>query len=375
MSDRPRRSTRQAARPVPVASTSSPSRPKRVSQPIEPAEQLRILLESPKSILTKVDVADVFNLAAWEMLSAESRAALAKLLPPTAFVDYTPSLDASHPASSDMMVIDTDPNASRPVNPSAIFNNPHFLAAAQTFQDHLFSGWLSPPHLEKVQVFQKRIEEGSLAAPWKDEVWLEENAETTQALSSASSTTLAGFVESSSLFRPAKKLLTRVFDLHRMSSHGVSRGAAQIKLTTLVKEGTIQEGDILAYRRTFTTLNITVEKDAIIHSIDPKTHSLTVLTEGGTAKDVPSYLLDSLPQNPSLPTKLTNITSPSTLETGLLDTDGRVEKSARPNGNAWKAITVWRRRTGVDAIPGDKRGGRENHGTLFYLRSVYYNEH
>jgi hypothetical protein len=66
--------------------------------------------------------------------------------------------------------------------------------------------------------------------------------------------------------------------------------------------------------------------------------------------------------------------SPSLLETGLLDVNGRLEKSQRPNGNAWKSISVWRKAAGADESVENRRGGKVNHGTLFYLRSVYYNE-
>ena len=63
------------------------------------------------------------------------------------------------------------------------------------------------------------------------------------------------------------------------------------------------------------------------------------------------------------------------LETGLLDMDGRIEKAQRPNGNAWKRVSVWRWRDGMDGggVEGE-RGGRENHGTLFYLRGCYYHD-
>jgi hypothetical protein len=67
------------------------------------------------------------------------------------------------------MDVDSPP-LSVELNPS-IFNDPHFLAAAHTFQDHMYSNWLSDAHAEKVRMFQDAIRDGSLAAPWKDEVW------------------------------------------------------------------------------------------------------------------------------------------------------------------------------------------------------------
>ena len=57
----------------------------------------------------------------------------------------------------------------------SIFTDPHFLAASRTFQDHLYFGWFSAAHLEKVRDFQETVRNGTLAAPWKDEVWNREH--------------------------------------------------------------------------------------------------------------------------------------------------------------------------------------------------------
>jgi hypothetical protein len=63
------------------------------------------------------------------------------------------------------------------------------------------------------------------------------------------------------------------------------------------------------------------------------------------------------------------------LETGVLDLDGRIDRSARSVGNAWKSFTVWRWRDDTDVLGlTDERGGRENHGTLFYLRRSHQAE-
>lgn len=116
-----------------------------------------------------------------------------------------------------------------------------------------------------------------------------------------------------------------------------------------------------------------------ISAIHPKTHALTVLTTLGDAQDLPAVILATEPGSLNRPfsqetKEITNIISPSLLETGLLDANGRLGKAQRPNGNAWKSISVWRRRAGAETSVDNKRGGKENHGTLFYLRSVYYNE-
>jgi hypothetical protein len=69
------------------------------------------------------------------------------------------------------------------------------------------------------------------------------------------------------------------------------------------------------------------------------------------------------------------VSTPSSLDTGILDVDGRVDKSRRPSGNAWKALSVWKRRPDGDFGVSIERGGRENAGTLFYLRGCQYYDH
>ena len=60
------------------------------------------------------------------------------------------------------------------VDPS-IFTDPYFLAAAHTFQDHIFTGWMSDTHIEKRNKFEAGVMDGSMHAPWKDEVWLKDH--------------------------------------------------------------------------------------------------------------------------------------------------------------------------------------------------------
>jgi len=190
-----------------------------------------------------------------------------------------------------------------------------------------------------------------MAAPWKDEVWERDN--------------------------PALEAIE--LDVAPSASLSVGRagGASEVKLYTLAKKGIIRVGDVIAYKRTFATSEV-VEKDVIVQSIHPKTYALTILTQPGPVKYLPPHLLADPPEEPDAPTLSMTITSPTMLETGLLDTDDRMERARRPNGNAWKCFTVWRWRRG-DAgggnwREGDERGGRENHGTLFYLRGSYYHE-
>jgi hypothetical protein len=105
-----------------------------------------------------------------------------------------------------------------------------------------------------------------------------------------------------------------------------------------------------------------------------------VLVPSGTAKHLPPALASSsiptedlLPEDHSLLQMA--VGTPTSLESGILDTDSRVEKLQRTNGNAWKYLTVWKylQGGGTDGFASPERGGRQNTGTLYYLRtSVYY---
>lgn len=56
-----------------------------------------------------------------------------------------------------------------------IFNDPHFLAATRTFQDHLYLNYFSEAHTAKVEQLKQGIQSGMMAVPWKDEVWYRDN--------------------------------------------------------------------------------------------------------------------------------------------------------------------------------------------------------
>jgi hypothetical protein len=141
------------------------------------------------------------------MLSLERRAHLATLLPPTAFYDYQPSLERFHPSE---VASETNPlsastshaQTSSSFSPDAldisVFTDPHFLAAAHTFQDQLYSGALSDATAKQVKMFEGGIQDGSLHAPWKDEVWLRNNPppsnDTDEAMACPESAARAGCV-------------------------------------------------------------------------------------------------------------------------------------------------------------------------------------
>ncbi|KAF8890505.1 hypothetical protein CPB84DRAFT_1683535, partial [Gymnopilus junonius] len=292
---------------------------------------------------------DIINDNTWSMLSEDARMHLETLLPPTAFTSYEPTLGTDHPLvkaeSNDMMAVDEKPlaeSSGAELN-LGIFNDPHFLAATRTFQDHLYLNYFSESHTAKVEQFQQGIQTGTVAAPWKDEVWMRDNH------------------------------LPLEPSVRDMLSNGRAGEAREVKLGTLAKRKIVRVGDVIAYRRSFATSEV-IEKDAIIYSIHPRTHTLTMLTRSGPHKDLPQELLTPEPSEPIEPPLSMEITSLSMLETGLLDTDGRMEKSRRPNGNAWKCFSVWRFRSGAEYNPYDSRGGRENHGTMFYLRGTFYHD-
>ena len=161
---------------------------------------------------------------------------------------------------------------------------------------------------------------------------------------------------------------------------------------------------MLVYKRTFSHINVTVEKDIMVrllkfpnappqHSNDNNTRftsqiaggggsskSIVVLVPSGTTKYLPPALASSsiptedlFPEDNSL--LEVSIANPSSLESGILDTDGRVNKLQRTNGNAWKCLSVWKsiQGGGTSGFAFPERGGRQDTGTLHYLRSsVYY---
>ncbi|KAI8824839.1 ASXH domain-containing protein [Fimicolochytrium jonesii] len=98
--------------------------------------------------------------------------------------------------------------------------------------------------------------------------------------------------------------------------------AKTITLKDMCKAGVIRKADRLLYKKNFGgSLNISVEKTVTITSIHPTTQTLTIRSARLTWAD---------------------ITNPTRLETYILDQDGRVAKSRRPNGNAWKSMVLVR---------------------------------
>ncbi|KAJ3577001.1 hypothetical protein NP233_g51 [Leucocoprinus birnbaumii] len=359
MADRPRRSTRLPTRISTTQTDKSgtsrdgrkPSRSagkRKAPEPVDPQTQLHNILESPKSILTTTDISELINAKNWNLLPENSQRALIALLPSTAF-DIAPDARDSGP---DGMVLDSSPS-SRQLNLN-IFHDTHFLGAAHTLQDHIFSGWFTPSHQSKLVAYLDGLRSGTLAAPWKDEVWERENPR--PAVASAN---------------PAGSHSSGAASFSRTNAN--AGASADLKLPDLVKDGVLRVGDIVAYKRNFSQIGLTVQKDTMIQSIDPLKHTLTVLMPKNAIQSLGPSLTCLNPDDQGSEAIAVTISTPQMLETFILDTDGRVKKSQRPNGNAWKCFTVyrWRKGSTVDSTA-DQRGGRDIHGSLFYLRGSHY---
>lgn len=121
----------------------------------------------------------MFTFDAWLSLSPESRAELVKLLPPTAFSTFIPTIDPAHPSvvgGDPMDICSLSEQVPETLDPM-FFSNSHFLAALRTFQDHLHSGWLTEDHRTKTNEYRAGIEDGTLHAAWKDDAWSQSQVE------------------------------------------------------------------------------------------------------------------------------------------------------------------------------------------------------
>lgn len=263
---------------------------------------------------------------------------------------------------SDAMDVDsTQLNGSSevPKSPSTLdpmlFSSSFFQSAALTFQDHLHSSWLSPKAKEKMENFDAGLQDGSLHAEWKDDAWNQDNL-------------------------PPKR---------------GSRNSVDTDLVALAKRSLLQEGDIIAYKRTFPIPGITVEKDLLVRSINSTSHSLSLLLQPAIGRPLPTQLLVVAPPNPEPPTlSMDDIMGTLELEDGILDVDGRVSRTdrhamtmslgaghgifgssdIRASIRTAKSFSVWRWREEMlndfEMQMIQDRGGRELLGTISYLRSA-----
>ncbi|TFY60775.1 hypothetical protein EVJ58_g4933 [Rhodofomes roseus] len=298
-------------------------------------------------------------LAVTEDLSPESQGLLVSLLPPTAFISFSPSVPPTHvdyrtplfdsaataASDDDRMDVDTQLSPSSRLiqeqTPAtldpAVLTSPFFLSAAHTYQDHLFSGWFGKKAREEAAQFQAGVRQGTLHAEWKDEVWERDHS-------------------------PQQNQ------------------SQQVDLAALAKRGLLQEGDVISYRRHFAQLQVTIEKDVLVDSIDGPSSTISVLVPPRSTRSLHLTLLVNGRGEPQPQDRLqlmNNIADPVMLESGILDIDGTVDRADRGVANgknaraAWKSFTVWRwrdeMRNDIQAQMVMDRGGRERVGTLFYL--------
>jgi hypothetical protein len=176
----------------PVAATATPA----AADP-----SLAFLLQDPRSVLTQMNMSvrtaccpcvqfsdrrrqDIINLDTWNNLSQSSQILLATFLPPTAFSDCVSTISPFHP-SQDHPPATIFSSACRETTSShnpelllpSFFSDPHFLSAAHTFQDHLFSSFLSPRAATALQAWLGDVRSGKGHFPWKDELWEQDHSE------------------------------------------------------------------------------------------------------------------------------------------------------------------------------------------------------
>ncbi|KAL5500997.1 hypothetical protein ACEPAH_9384 [Sanghuangporus vaninii] len=328
------------------------------------------ILTNPKSPLVAMDISDVINYGSWMALSPESRERFCKLLPSTAFGERMHDLDDFHPSrrqdgnqkadlySKDVNTFQTSQTSSYQMDSldPSFFKEPHFESAARTFQDHLFTGWFTSAHRELVEKHLSGIRAGSLHAPWKDEVWDRDHPEVVERLADAD--------ESSN-----------PIVLGNEKRRAKERGASEFDL--LVRKGFMKQGDIITFKHKFATLGITIEKDALISAIHPKTSAITLASSVGMTQCLSPALLAPFPNDSADMHTLREMTvlNAAQLVTALLDIDGRIPRDQRPRMDSWKTLTVWQWTADMEleALSPDEamlleRGGRQSLGTLFYLR-------
>ena len=129
----------------------------------------------------------------------------------------------------------------------------------------------------------------------------------------------------------------------------------KLKLTDMARSAMLQALDTWKYSRTFRG-GLTVKKELIVtylnyitnmqcKSVDPDSFAMSFTCPPRQDE----YLRSGVE-----PILIQAIENPSTLETKILDEDGRVRRRDRPNGNVYKVIRIVR--------------GNEDIGSLFDVR-------
>ncbi|KAG8752327.1 hypothetical protein FRC14_007136 [Serendipita sp. 396] len=308
---------------------------------------LEWILSSDKSPLCSVSLKKVINEVTWVCLSEEDRKILSSLLPPTIQSGYKPALPWYHPSKG---TVDVDAQSIEPQPGTAdvfeaetglFMNLPSFESALVTFQDQLYSGWLTTKHRNDVEKFSNGINSGEAHAPWKDEAW--------------------------------------EIEQRREDEEGRRKRDDRPNLAKMHQLDIIRSSDILNYRRHFPEQGVFIEKDLLVEG--RWTHGLSVITPGGQESGLPLGMLMSNPvPPPGTPLQQMHIQSPEELEQAILDIDGRIPRENRRKVDSWKRFSLWRLLPELQ-FAGDPwdmgfgsmgvRGPREKRGTLFYLRGAF----
>ncbi|CAG8529483.1 4443_t:CDS:2 [Ambispora gerdemannii] len=233
------------------------------------------------------------------------------------------------------------------------FNDMQFYGCVKSFQEKLSWGHFDPKWIKKNEATQKRLRK-TMDEDWKD-----------------------------------LKFEAKWGHNLKPKGHMVAGDSASLSLQDLCKAAIIRAGDELHYRRSFVKVNIVVESivnvveikpDGTMYVVNPKRQTSQLnapqqppvkqpakrgrKTKNDTDAAVTATASSSTTNTSSASSNTTTIETPiaitkvTSLETKLLDDDGRVSKKQRPNGNANKNFRVIR--------------AERDLGTIFVLRSEYY---
>ncbi|KAG9019347.1 hypothetical protein FRB90_003753 [Tulasnella sp. 427] len=420
-----KRNLEEVSEAVP-APTPTAKRQRAEPKPRPNTTSLQYLLTNPRSKLCKVDIANVFSFSNWELLSEDARQKLLPLLPPTAFINYVPTIDQSHPSNtvkkSSDDAMDVDPVAGPSTSERSLdlvdpnFLKCHFLQSAarqfqvsdklqflmkwslaqpNSWQDQIVSGFFTEKSTQRVQMYNEAVANGTAHARWKDDEWDEEHppASDDEPTPVASSITAKGKARAT----PAR------------------RAAFVPSIPQLAEHRLLRPGDLLLYKRAFTNPRLVVQKHLLVQSINEISGAVTFLLPLNTITsfndDVltfPAEILPTIPATTLTPTlsvsnspqklrrrtydefddfpkehsgrqepqseyfAITTSTTSAAVESHILPLFDNLppEKMHQPDASSSKCFTVWRWKDEDAAVGGDpnaRMGGRQNVGTLYYL--------
>ncbi|KAJ3038093.1 hypothetical protein HDV00_000976 [Rhizophlyctis rosea] len=294
-----RRNVRKRAADGPSATTDSPSAPtpSKAKRPRVDKTTVEYLLTNRGSQLAKEDtnLKALFSYEIFSSFSPEDQAELANLL---SEVDTVPGSDASAPslhqvetstAHTDPMLLDDTASTSTPqastrsIPPKFLKYNHNLEECIESFQELLGLGYYEP---DQQELMLKDVEKTKMDY----DAWKEEHFEEVW----------------------GEKLDPELTD-------AIAEAAKSIDLAELFRARVLVGGDVLRFRKRFVKKGILVEKDVKIMESDG---SITVCCGKEVWKDV---------------------RAPTMIENLVLDFDGRLARGERPNGNAWKSISLIRK--------------------------------